>query len=74
MGKTKQLIDLLIKEKAKGNSFQEINVQIKLLFKGIDCKKITEDTPDDPETIAKIHEVAKAFNIELNRLVPAHQY
>ncbi len=65
MGKTKQLIDELIAKKAQGNSFQELNVQMKLMFKGIDVKKITPQTPDDPAVIAKIHEVAQAFGVQL---------
>ncbi len=65
MGKTKRLIDELIAKKAQGNSFQEINIQMKLMFKGIDVKRITEQTPDDAATIAKIYEVAQAFQVQL---------
>ena len=72
MGKVKKLIDILIQEKAKGNSFQIMNVQMKLLFKGIDCKSITDETPDDPVTLAKIHEVAQSFNIDLTRFELVH--
>jgi hypothetical protein len=65
MGKTKRLIDELIQKKAQGNSFQELNIQMKLMFKGIDVKKITPEMPDDPATIAKIYEVAQAFQVQL---------
>jgi hypothetical protein len=67
MGKSKDLIDKIIKEKARGNSFQEMNIQMKLMLKGINVKKITDDTPDDPIVLAKIHEVAKEFNVDLNQ-------
>lgn len=66
MNKTKSLIDDLIQQKARGNTFQELNIQMKLLLKGIDCKKIDENTPDDPEMIQKIVEVAQSFNVKLS--------
>ncbi len=66
MGKTKQLIDELVRLKAQGNTFQELNIQMKLLFKGIDVKSITEQTPDDQATIDKIYEVAQAFQVKLS--------
>jgi len=66
MGKAKKLIDELIEKKAQGNAFQISNVKMKLLFKGIIPDKITNDTPDTDEIIAKIYEVAKEFNITLS--------
>lgn len=47
MGKTKRLIDELVRLKAQGNTFQKLNIQMKLMFKGIDVKKIAEQNPDD---------------------------
>ncbi len=70
MGKTKQLIDELIRKKAQGNTFQELNIQMKLMFKGIDVKQITHQTQDDPIVIAKIYEVARAFEVQLPTLNP----
>ncbi len=66
MGKAKQLIDELIQKKAQGDSFQESNVKIKLIFKGIIPDKITYETPDTDDIIAKIYEVAENFNIKLS--------
>ncbi len=65
MGKTKQLIDKLIWERSKGDRFTESSTRIKLIMKGIDPAKITDQTPDDPEVIRKIREVAGALNINL---------
>ena len=66
MGKAKILIDELIKKKANGNTFQERNVRMKLIFKGVFPNDIADDTPDSEELISKIYEVAKDFNIVLN--------
>ena len=65
MGKTKQLIDELVRLKAQGNTFQELNIQMKLMFKGIDVKKITDYTPDDQATLTKIYQVAEDFQVKL---------
>ena len=68
MGKTKQLLDELIHQKAQGNRFQEMNIQMKLMFKGIPFKEITHLTPDDPVIIAKIYEVARDFEVNLTSI------
>ena len=65
MGRAKDLIDELIKKKAKGVPFLETNIKIKLMLKGIIPDKITEETPDSDKLISKIYEVAKDFNIDL---------
>ena len=67
MGKSKMLIDELIKKKANGNIYQESNVKIKLIFKGVMPDEITETTPDSDELLAKIYEVAKDFNVTLSQ-------
>lgn len=65
MGRAKLLIEELITKKANGNAFQESNIRMKLMFKGIMPDKINDDTPDSDEVIAKIYEVAEQFNITL---------
>ncbi|MCG8697482.1 MAG: hypothetical protein MI922_05470 [Bacteroidales bacterium] len=65
MGRAKLLIDELITKKANGDGFQESNVRMKLMFKGIMPDKINDDTPDTDEVIAKIFEVAEQFNVTL---------
>lgn len=67
MGRVKNLIDELIEKKASGNSFQETNIKMKLMFKGIIPDNITDDTPDSEELITKIFDVAKDFSITLTK-------
>ena len=67
MATMKDLIDRIVHEKAKGDSFQQLNVQFKLMLKGIPVKTINASTPDDPEILNKIFNAAKDFNIQLNR-------
>ncbi len=66
MGQVKKLIDKLIFERSKGDSFLETSTRFKLLVKGIDVKKINDETPDDPKIIEKIYEIAAMLNIKLN--------
>ena len=65
MGKTKMLIDELIEKRSKGIEALAINTRMKLLLKGIDAKKIGDDTPDNEDVIKKIYQVATELNISL---------
>jgi len=64
-GKIKRLIDNLIQQRSKGDNFLVMSTKFKLLVKGIDVDKITENTNDDPDIINKIYEVAQQLNIKL---------
>ena len=64
-GKIKQLIDYVIKERAQGNPSLESTTRTKLLLKGVDSRKYSSSSEDDPEVIAKIRQVAQEMNIEL---------
>jgi hypothetical protein len=66
MGRAKLLIDQLIQKRANGKEFLIINTRMKLLMKGIDVNKISDQTPDDQKLIDKIMQVAQEFNISLN--------
>ena len=65
---TKQILNYIIKEKAQGNSFQELNIQMKIMMKGVNVKGIMEDKISDELTAAlneKLKEIAKEFNVNL---------
>jgi hypothetical protein len=64
-GKIMQLIDTVIKERAQGNPSLETTTKTKLLLKGIDFRKYTSSSEDDPEVIAKIIQIAQEMNIQL---------
>jgi hypothetical protein len=68
MGQLKKIIDFIIQEKAKGNSFQELNLQMKLMLKGIPVNQITDSTPDDQEMIQRVYEAAQAFEVDLKKI------
>ena len=61
----KELVTFIIKDKAQGNSFQEMNLSMKLMLKGIPAKKIMEDVdyPEDPALEEKIQKAAEELNV-----------
>jgi hypothetical protein len=71
MNNTRKVLDYIIHEKARGNTFQELNIQMKIMMKGVNVKAILNDTLDDPEVEKKLKEIAKEFAIDLNKMSPA---
>jgi hypothetical protein len=66
---SKDILNFIIKEKAKGNTFQELNTQMKIMMKGINVKGILEDTiPDDHSLTEKLKEKEKEFEVELKKM------
>ena len=68
---TKQILNFIIKEKAQGNSFQELNVQMKIMMKGVNVKGILEEKISDElaATLAdKLKEIAKEFDVDLQKM------
>ena len=69
MSTSKQILNFIIKEKAKGNTFQELNIQMRIMLKGINVKGILEDQiPDNPTQIEKLNEIAKEFEVDLKKM------
>jgi hypothetical protein len=69
MSTSKQILHFIIKEKAKGNTFQELNIQMRIMLKGINVKGILEDIiPDNQIQIEKLNEIAKEFEVDLKKM------
>ena len=71
MSNTKQILNFIIKEKAQGNSFQELNIQMKIMMKGINVKGILEEKISEELAIAlteKLKEIAKEFDVDLEKM------
>jgi hypothetical protein len=69
MSTIKQILSFIIKEKAQGNTFQELNIQMRIMMKGINVKGILEEkVPDDPGLSEKLKEIAKEFDIDLKKM------
>jgi len=71
MNDTKQILNYIIKEKSNGNTFQELNVQMKIMMKGVNVKSILEDKISEELSAAmtqKLIEIAKEFDVDLERM------
>jgi len=71
MSNTKKILNFIIKEKAQGNSFQELNIQMKIMMKGVNVKGILEG--NIPEELAnaltaKLKEIAEEFDVDLQKM------
>lgn len=64
-GQIKRLIDTIIETRSKNNSLLVSTTRAKLILKGINPDAYTQLTPDDPEIIAKVMQIAKDFGITL---------
>lgn len=64
-GQVLRMIDKLIELRAKGNATVASTTRTKLLLKGIKVTNWTPSSPDDPEMIAKIREVAKEMGVAI---------
>ena len=68
---TKKILNFIIKEKSQGNSFQELNVQMKIMMKGINVKGILEEKISEELAIAmteKLKQIAMEFEVDLEKI------
>jgi len=67
----KQILNYIIKAKAQGSTFQELNVQMKIMMKGVNVKGILEDKIPDELSSAltnKLKEIAIEFDLDLQKI------
>jgi hypothetical protein len=69
MRTSKQILNFIIKEKANGSVFQEMNTQMKIMMKGINVKGILEDAiPDSSDMVGKLERIATEFDVNLEKM------
>jgi len=64
-GKIKQQMDALISEVSKSNPILINTTRTKLILKGLNPDKFTQDSPDDPVILEKLKNIAEAFGVNL---------
>ncbi len=60
-GKIRQMIDLIIYQRAKDNPMLERVIKTKLMLKGVNPKKYSLESPDDPAIILKLERMMTMF-------------
>lgn len=69
MRTAKQILNFIIKEKSQGIVFNELNIQMKIMMKGINVKGILEDkVPDSSDLNEKLEIIAKEFDVDLSKM------
>ena len=71
MTNTKKILNFIIKEKAQGNSFQELNIQMRIMMKGINVKGILDEKISEEienRLSEKLLEIAKEFYVDLQKM------
>ena len=69
MSTPKQILEFIIKEKAQGNTFQELNIQMRIMMKGINVKAVLNgEMSDDTVVIDKLKDIAKEFDVNLTSM------
>jgi hypothetical protein len=64
-GKIKQTIEKIIEQRSKGNQTIRNTTEVKLILKGINPDKYTQDSPDNPEILAKLQQIASEMGVNL---------
>ena len=62
-GQVKAMIDRIIEQRSKGNPVLALTTQTKLILKGIDPAKYDANSPDDPQVVARLRELAAELNV-----------
>ncbi len=60
-GKIRQMIDLIIHQRAKNNPMLERVIKTKLMLKGVNPKKYDMESPDDPAILLKLERMMQMF-------------
>ncbi len=69
MSTTKQILEYIIKEKSQGNTFQELNVQMRIMMKGVNVKSVLSGEEAESSVLTeKLKEIAKEFEVDLNKM------
>jgi len=65
IGTTHKSLERLIEIRSKGNPVLATSTRTRLVLKGFDPAKFTTNTPDDPDVLKKIQQLAAEWGIQL---------
>lgn len=72
VGTIKQMIDAIVQQRTMGDPSLARTVHLRLLLKGIDTSKYTEESEDDPLIIQKLEQISREFNVSNSHVEVAH--
>ncbi|WP_419661883.1 uncharacterized protein Dvar_23240 [Desulfosarcina variabilis str. Montpellier] len=71
-GRTRLIIDSIITQRSGGDPMVAKTTRIKLMLKGINPDIHTLDTPDDPQIIQRLNDIAKNMDIQIPMTTPSN--
>ena len=64
-GAVHHMIEAILEQRGRGNPMLVRTTRTKLILKGLNPAKFGPETPDDPQAVARVREVAAELDIEL---------
>ena len=64
-GEIKRLLDLIIEQRSRGSETIRQTTRVKLMLKGVPPDRYNQDSPDDPEIIARLKTIASEMGVEI---------
>ncbi len=64
-GAIKNMIDRIVEQRSHGNPPLVNTTKTKLILKGIDPAKFNATSPDDPEIMARVKQIALELNVNV---------
>ena len=64
-GQINNLINSLIEKRSRGNQAIVYALRVKLILKGVHPDDYSDPSPDDPETIARVKQIAEELGVNI---------
>ena len=64
-GQIRRMLDTIIKKRSKGNTTVAMTTKAKLILKGFNPDSFSYGSPDDPEMLAKVRQMAAELGVTL---------
>ena len=64
-GQVRALLDKIVSERAKGNRTIAMSTKTKLIIKGVNPDHWNARSPDDPDVLSKVRQIAQDFGVTL---------
>ncbi len=64
-GAIKSMIDRIVEQRSHGNPALVNTTKTKLILKGIDPAKFNATSPDDPEIMSRVKQIALELNVNV---------
>ncbi len=64
-GQIKRFLDQIVEQRSQGDNTIASTTRTKLILRGINPRNYTNDSADDPETIAEVRKIAQELGVTI---------